>query len=64
MFEAIVIGVFVFVTITVAGFRAINTLEAHKAKLEAERRHRIASRANRRDYTGQRYNAHGREIEG
>lgn len=63
MFEAIIIGVFVFVTITVAGFRAIDTLNAHKAKAEADRRNRVASRASRVEYTGQRYNVHGREID-
>lgn len=62
MIEAIGIGVFVFVVLVVTGWRAIDTLKAHRAKEEADRRARIASRAKVRDYTGARYNAHGREI--
>lgn len=64
MLEAIAIGVFVFVVITVAGFRAIDSLNARKAKGEAARVNRVIDRANRVEYTGQRYNVHGREIEG
>lgn len=63
MIEAIGIGVFVFVVIVVAGFRAIDTLAKHKAEEEAARRNRVASRANRREYTGARYNVHGREMD-
>ena len=66
MIEAIVIGVgvFVFVALYVGGNRSIDTLTKHKFEEEAARRNRIASRANRGEYTGARYNAHGREIEG
>lgn len=63
MVEAIAIGVFVFVVIVVAGNRALNTLAAHKAKAEADRISRVKARANRREYTGARYNVHGREID-
>jgi len=63
MIEAIGIGVFVFVVIVVAGNRAIDTINAHKAKQDAARLDRIKARATRRDYTGARYNVHGREID-
>lgn len=63
MVEAIAIGVFVFVTLVVAGNRAINTLNAHNAKVEADRLDRVKARANHREYTGARYNVHGREID-
>lgn len=53
---------FVFVTLVVGGFRALDLLAKHKAKVEAERRARIKSRAGRRDYTGPLVNHHGREI--
>lgn len=62
MIEAIAIGVFVFVAVLVAGNRALDTLAAHRAKEEAERRARIAGRAKRVDYTGPVVNMHGREI--
>jgi hypothetical protein len=62
VFEAIAIGVFVFVVIVVAGFRALDTLAAHKAKAEAERLRRVKDRATRVDYTGARYSVHGSEI--
>jgi hypothetical protein len=54
--------VFVFVAIVVGGNRALKALAAHKAKREADRLNRIASRANRVDYRGPTYNAHGRET--
>jgi hypothetical protein len=63
MIEAIGFGVFVFVVIVVAGNRAIDTLKAHKAKEAADRLNRVTSRAGRVEYTGQRYNVHGREID-
>lgn len=63
MLEAIAIGVFVFVVIVVTGFRVINRLEAAKAEAEADRLKRVASRASRVEYTGGRFNVHGREIE-
>lgn len=54
---------FVFVALAVGGLRALRLLEAHKAKIEAERLARVKARAEARGhYTGPRYNAHGREI--
>lgn len=63
MIEAIAIGVFVFVALAVAGWRALDTLDAVKARKVADRRAAIRTRALRRHYSGPRYNAHGREIE-
>lgn len=63
MVEAIGIGVFVFVVIVVAGFRALDTLKANSAKAEAERFNRVANRAKRGEYTGGYFNVHGREVE-
>lgn len=63
MIEAIAIGVFVFVALAVAGWRALDTLDAAKARKEADRRAAITTRAMRRDYSGPRFTAHGREIE-
>lgn len=54
MIAAIALGVFVFVALTVGGWRALDTLAAHKAR--KERRPRVTP------YTGPRYNAHGREV--
>lgn len=48
--------VFVFVTLTVAGFRAIDTLESH------ERERRQGERRLGVPYTGPLYNRHGREL--
>lgn len=61
MLEAIAIGVFVFVTIAVAGFRAIDTIERRKAEAEADRRRRaLGGRSN--EYSGGYFNVHGREV--
>lgn len=63
MIEAIAIGVFVFVVLAVAGWRALDTLESAKARRETERRAAISARAKRRDYTGPWVNRWGREVE-
>ena len=63
MIAPIAIGVFVFVALAVAGWRALDTLDATKARKEADRRAAIRTRALRRDYSGPRYTVHGREIE-
>jgi hypothetical protein len=60
----IAIGVFVFVALVVAGWRALNLLDSVKAEEQASRRKGVVARAGRVDYTGAIYNAHGREIEG
>ena len=54
MIETIALGVFVFVALAVGGWRALDTLAAHKAR--KERRPHVTP------YTGPRYNAHGREV--
>lgn len=61
--EAIGIGVFVFVTLAVGGWRLIDRMERAKARLEAERLREIASRANRPEYRGPYINKWGREVE-
>lgn len=62
--EIIFAGVFafVFISLLVGGLRAMRLLEAHKAKMEADRIARIKGRATRREYTGPYVNQHGREI--
>lgn len=57
------IGVFVFVVVYVGGTRIMRQLEARKATKEALRRLNITDRAKRRDYTGPRFNVHGREMD-
>ena len=58
----IALGAFIFVSLTVGGFRLINALDALKAKAEAERRRAVTSRANRNDYHGPLYSQRGSEI--
>lgn len=53
---------FVFVSLVVGGFRALDLLAKHKAKIEADRAARVNARAKRRYYTGPIYNNHGSEI--
>lgn len=60
--EIIVLGVFLFVTLSVAGIRIINAMDAMRARREAERRAAITSRANRNDYHGPLYSQRGAEI--
>lgn len=60
--EAIAIGVFVFVVIYVGGSRMLRELEARRQTREALRRLSVTDRAKRTDYTGPRFNVHGREI--
>ncbi len=57
----IAVAVFVFVALSVAGVRAIDALEAQRARREAQRREAV-TRRHRLAYTGPRYNAHGREV--
>lgn len=59
---AIGIGVFTFVTLVVAGWRALDTLEAHK-RSEADSAAQRRLMRVRPGYTGPRYNAHGNELE-
>lgn len=53
--EAIFVGVFVFVTIMVAGWRALNRLAVLNAQREAEQARRV-------HYRGPTYSRHGREV--
>lgn len=59
--EFIALAVFLFVSLSVAGFRALDALEAARARREAVRREAV-TRRHRLAYTGPRYNAHGREV--
>lgn len=63
MVEAIAIGVFVFVSVYVGGVRIMRTLDHRKAVRERLRLISVTDRAKRRDYTGLRFNVHGREID-
>jgi len=63
MIEAIAIGVFVFVTLAVAGWRALDTLDrkAREEIADLERQIRLAKIKGR--YQGPYVNRWGREIE-
>lgn len=61
MLLAVAVFAFVFVTLSVAGLRALAKLEAARVRREAERRDAV-TRRHARAYTGPRYNAHGREV--
>lgn len=58
----IALGAFIFVTLTVGGFRLINALDALRAREIAERRRAVTDRANRNDYHGPLYSQRGSEI--
>lgn len=60
--EIIALGAFLFVSMTVGGWRIINALDAMRVKAEADRRRAIADRANRNDYHGPLYSQRGAEI--
>lgn len=60
--DVIALGAFLFVTLTVAGFRLINRLDAMRASEIAERRRAVTDRANRNDYHGPLYSERGAEI--
>lgn len=62
MVEAIAFGVFIFVAIVVAGWRAIDESNRRKARSEAERLSRVSRRA-RPGYSGPRFNRWGREVD-
>lgn len=60
---SIAIGVFVFVVVYVGGSRAMRTLEQHRATKDALRRLSVTNRAKGEgNYTGPRFNVHGREL--
>lgn len=59
--EFIALAVFLFVSLSVAGVRALDALEAARARREAARREAV-TRRHRLAYTGPRYNVHGREV--
>lgn len=61
MLLAVAVFAFVFVSLSVAGVRALDALEAQRANREAARREAV-TRRHSRAYTGPRYNAHGREV--
>lgn len=54
MLEAIAIGVFVFVALSVGGWRALDAIAASRAPVD--RKPQVTP------YTGPRYTVHGREI--
>lgn len=62
MIYAVAIFAFVFVSLVIGGFRALDILAKHKAAVEADRVARIRSRANRVDYVGPTFNQHGRRV--
>lgn len=51
--EAIAIGIFLFVALTVGGLRSLDAMRRRSAERAKELTH----------YTGPRYNEHGRELE-
>lgn len=60
--EIIALGVGLFVTLAVGGWRLIDALDAQRKREEADRRRQITARANRSDYHGPRYSHRGAEI--
>lgn len=61
MLLSVAVFAFVFVALSVAGFRAIDALEAARARREAKRREAV-TRRHRLAYCGPIYNRHGREV--
>lgn len=60
--DVIALGAFIFVSLTVGGFRLINRLDALRASEIAARRRAVTDRANRNDYHGPLYSQRGSEI--
>lgn len=60
--EIIALGAFLFVAMTVGGWRIINAMDALRARQEADRRRAVTDRANRNDYHGPLYSQRGAEI--
>lgn len=60
--EIIALAVFLFVAMSVGGWRIINAMDAQRARAEADRRRSIADRANRSDYRGPLYSERGSEM--
>ena len=64
MIESIALGVFVFIALSVAGWRALDAIAAKRAADSAQivRNARALARRESPDYRGPVYNAHGREV--
>lgn len=61
--EIIGLGAFLFVSLTVGGWRIINAIDAQRARAAEDRRRKVADRANRSDYSGPMVNHWGREMD-